>query len=96
MRGEGTDTRLCGNIGTKNRRGAMEYGSSFRFIRSKAESEMFEKTGGGRMGRGGGMKVCGAVGGWDVRKSAMSEMDSQLGDGVRGCGGKVKGGRRQT
>ena len=96
MRGEGADTRLRGNIGIEDRRRTVEYWNGLRFIRSKAKSEMLEKTGGEGAGRSGRMKVRGAVGGWDVRKRTMGKMDSKLGNGVRGCRGKVKGGRRET
>ena len=54
MRGEGTDTRLRSNIGIENRRGTIKYWSGFRFVRSKTEGEMLEKTGGEGMGRSGG------------------------------------------
>lgn len=78
MRREGADSRLRSNIIIENWRRAMEDWNGLRFIGSEAKCKMLEKARREGAGWSGRVEVCRAVGRGDVRKGAMSEMNSEL------------------
>lgn len=83
MRREGADSRLRSNIIIENWRRAMEDWNGLRFIGSEAKCKMLEKARREGAGWSGRVEVCRAVSRGDVRKGAMSEMNSELRNGVR-------------